>query len=195
MNILAHFYLAGESIPLQIGNFIADAVRGKQIEQFEEDVKEGIILHRAIDHFTDTHAIVKQSKDRIFPTYRHYSAVIMDIVYDHFLAKNFHQYHDVALADYTQKIYQNLEPYKDTFPDKARVMFEGMSKHDWLFHYQYIEEIQRPLSSLARRSSFQSNMEYALEDIKKDYEKYEEEFTLFFKELIEFCEQEKSKLL
>lgn len=191
MNLLAHFYLAGDNIPLQIGNFIADAVRGKQIEQFDDDIKEGIILHRAIDHFTDTHEIVKQSKDRLFPIYRHYSAVIMDIVYDHFLAKNFEKYHEVPLKDYTQKIYQNLTPHKDIFPEKAKIMFEGMSEYDWLFHYQYIEQIQRPLSSLAKRSSFQSNMEYALDDIKKDYEKYEEEFTLFFDELVKFCEKQK----
>ena len=89
MNLLAHFYLAGNDIPLQIGNFIADFVKGKQINDFDKKVQEGIILHRAIDHFTDTHEIVKQSKQRLFPTYRHYAAVIMDIAYDHFLAKNF----------------------------------------------------------------------------------------------------------
>ncbi len=194
MNTLAHFYLSGENIPWQIGNFIADFVKGKQIEQFNKNVQKGIILHRAIDHFTDTHEIVKQSKQRLFPKYRHYSAVIMDIAYDHFLAKNFHKYHELSLEDYSQKIYKNLIPHKNTFPEKAKKLFEGMVKYNWLSEYQYIDELQHPLNSLARRSSFESKMEYALDDIKNDYDKYDEEFVAFFKELIAFCENKKSHL-
>lgn len=191
MNILAHFYLAGESIPLQIGNFIADFVKGKQIDQFDESIKEGIILHRAIDHFTDTHEIVKKSKQRLFPTYRHYSAVIMDIVYDHFLAKKFSQYHEIKLEIYTQKIYNNLVPHVSIFPEKAQMVFQNMSKYDWLSQYQYIDGLEQSLSSMARRTVFESKMEHAIKDIEKDYEKYEEEFTLFFDELIKFCEDKK----
>lgn len=191
MNILAHFYLAGESIPLQIGNFIADFVKGKQIDQFDESIKDGIILHRAIDHFTDTHEIVKQSKQRLFPTYRHYSAVIMDIVYDHFLAKKFNEYHEVKLEIYTQKIYNNLAPHVKIFPPKAQIVFENMSKYDWLSQYQYIDGLQQSLSSMDRRTVFESKMENAVNDIQKDYGKYEEEFTLFFDELIRFCQDKK----
>src|SRR5450432_1821563 len=89
MNFLAHLYLSGDNPQVMIGNFIGDFVKGKNLtERFDTDVAKGIALHREIDWFTDTHIVVKQSKDRLRPKYRHYAGVIVDIFYDHFLAKN-----------------------------------------------------------------------------------------------------------
>lgn len=92
MNYLAHIYLSGEDDQLKIGNFIADSVKGRKFIGFPHQVKNGIILHRAIDTYTDSHPVVKKSVHRLFPVYSHYSAVIVDILYDHFLAANWHEY-------------------------------------------------------------------------------------------------------
>src|SRR5436190_842749 len=87
MNFLAHLYLSGDDADVMTGNFIGDFVRGRNLaEQFGEKIARGIELHRAIDAFTDHHSVVKQSKTRLRPKYGHYSGVIVDIFYDHFLA-------------------------------------------------------------------------------------------------------------
>lgn len=88
MNFLAHIYLSGNNDLIKIGNFMADGIRGNDYNQFPNEIKKGILLHRQIDTFTDSHAIYRKSKHRLHEKYGHYSGVIMDILYDHFLAKN-----------------------------------------------------------------------------------------------------------
>jgi acyl carrier protein phosphodiesterase len=92
MNFLAHIYLSGDNDLLKIGNFMADSIRGNQYLQYPDEIKKGILLHRFIDTFTDAHLIYRKSKHRLHEKYGHYSGVIMDIVYDHFLAKNWNHY-------------------------------------------------------------------------------------------------------
>ena len=94
MNFLAHIYLSGDDPELKIGNFIADAVKGKKYTTYPQKIQEGIILHRKIDSFTDAHPIVKKSASRLFSKYGHYNSVIVDILYDHFLAKNWKAHED-----------------------------------------------------------------------------------------------------
>ena len=88
MNFLSHLYLAGDSEELIIGNFIADAVKGSAFNQFSPGIQKGIVLHRKIDTFTDSHPVVELSKQRLRERYKKYASVIIDIYYDHYLAKN-----------------------------------------------------------------------------------------------------------
>ena len=97
MNYLAHIYLSGENDMLKIGNFIADSVKGKKYLDYPVSIQQGITLHRNIDEFTDSHPIVHQSVHRLFDKYSHYSTVIVDILYDHFLAANWQDFHETKL--------------------------------------------------------------------------------------------------
>ncbi len=108
MNFLAHIYLSGDNDFIKIGNFMADGIRGKQFEHFPEDVQKGIILHRFIDTYTDSHDIFRQSTKRLHEKYHHYAGVIVDIVYDHFLAKNWSKYSDENLEDFINRFYNSL---------------------------------------------------------------------------------------
>src|SRR5277367_1527199 len=101
MNFLAHLYLSGDNPKIKTGNFIGDFVKGKNLaDRFEKDIAKGIVLHREIDWFTDRHPVVKQSKDRLREKYRHYSGVIVDVFYDHFLARNWINYSSKSLSDF-----------------------------------------------------------------------------------------------
>ncbi len=83
MNYLAHLYLSGKSEELLIGNFIADSVKGAEIDKFSTEIKAGIVMHRLIDTYTDSHPIVSESKIRLREKYKKYSGVVVDIFYDH----------------------------------------------------------------------------------------------------------------
>src|SRR5688572_23110697 len=109
MNFLAHAYLSGDDEHVMAGNFFADFVKGKQaLQAFDTGIARGIALHRQIDSFTDTHAIVAESKKRLKPKYRHYAAVIVDVFYDHFLARNWNDYHHQPLEIYVRGVYATL---------------------------------------------------------------------------------------
>src|SRR5438477_11389856 len=105
MNFLAHIYLSGSDEQIMIGNFIADFVKGNKKNEYPSRIKKGIELHRLIDDFTDHHAITLRSKERIRQRQGKYAAVVIDIFYDHFLAKNFSEYHPQPLKEFSEKTY------------------------------------------------------------------------------------------
>jgi acyl carrier protein phosphodiesterase len=181
MNFLAHLYLSGSNQGVMVGNFIGDFVKGRRLEErFEKDVQVGIELHRHIDFFTDSHDIVSQSKKRLWPKYRHYAGVIVDIYYDHFLAKQWDAHHPELLPDYADRCYTVLQSNLSRLPEEVQFMLPYMIKGNWLVNYARLEGIHRALSGMARRTTFVSKMDEAVEDIKKDYDKFNEEFNEFF---------------
>lgn len=189
MNHLAHLYLSQHNVHLMVGNFIADHIKGKEMEKYAAPIQEGIRMHRAIDHFTDHHAIVKQSKERLYPKYGKYSAVIVDMFYDHVLAKNWADYSPISLEQFTQSAYQVLAAHKTVFNDRSRATFQHMSTHNWLLNYENLEGMRKAMNGLSNRASFRSKMEESVVDLEKDFALYEAEFKPFFQELFEFCQE------
>ncbi|MFT4739127.1 MAG: acyl carrier protein phosphodiesterase [Cyclobacteriaceae bacterium] len=189
MNFLAHLYLSFDDEDLMVGNFIGDFVKGKEIDSFNQSIRKGIVLHRKIDEFTDTHPVVMESKVRLRPQFSHYSPVISDMFFDHFLAKSWHNYHSTTLKEYTQAFYQLTKNYQDILPAKAANLLKYMSAGDWLYNYQHISGIHEALSGMARRTNFESKMELASVELEKNYTSYETEFLLFFPDLITECKQ------
>ncbi len=184
MNFLAHLYLSGADPKVKIGNFIGDFVKGRNLqEQFEPGILKGIALHREIDAFTDKHPIVLESKKRLRPKYRHYSPVIIDVFYDHFLAVNWATYSNQSLADFARESYATLEKHKALLPDQVNQMMPYMVKGNWLVNYSYTEGIHKTLSGMARRTPYESKMEEATEDLRLHYSDFQDEFSRFFPEL------------
>lgn len=167
-----------------IGNFIADSVKGKGFQDYPADIKNGILLHRFIDSYTDTHPVVEESKQRLRASYRKYAGVIVDVFYDHFLAVQWSQRHNQMLESFVSDTYQTLQDHNEILPDKIQFMLPYMVKHNWLLSYRETLGIGRALSGLSRRTSFESNMEYAVGDLEKNYALYEKEFNNFFPDLV-----------
>ena len=190
MNFLAHLYLSGDDPATMVGNFIGDFVKGRNaMEQFEPAIIRGIELHRAIDEFTDSHAVVTESKNRLRPKYRHYSGVIVDVFYDHFLARNWDQYHQELLPDFADKAYDTIQSYDSILPSDVKYMMPYMIKGNWLVSYSNPEGIHRALSGMARRTPYESKMEEATVDLVASYELFKSEFDAFFPELKSFSQK------
>ncbi len=186
MNHLAHLYLSQTDVNLMVGNFIADRVKGKDYQSYSEGIQKGIEMHRAIDTFTDEHPVVMQSKERLFPIYHKYASVIVDMFYDHILAKHWPDYSPIPLSLFAQNTYKVLQAKITEMPLASQQILHYMSTGDWLTAYATEEGMKRALSGLASRTKFESKMEYATEDLIRDYSLYEDEFVPFFKELIAF---------
>lgn len=183
MNFLAHIYLSGNNDLIKIGNFIADGIRGHDYEQFPIDVQKGILIHRAIDTFTDAHPIFRQSKHRLHEAYGHYSGVIMDIFYDHFLAKNWANYSDEKLEEYAERFYQSLRDNYDWLNPKTQAMMPSMIGRNWLASYATIEGIGMILFQMDHRTKNRVSMQNAVNELQEYYTEFETEFTTFFEEL------------
>lgn len=186
MNFLAHIYLSGNNKQITIGNFIADGIRGKKYLKYPKDIQTGILLHRQIDTFTDAHKTVRVSTKRLHKNYGHYSGVIVDILYDHFLAKNWNQYSNVPLAEYIEDFYTNLQDNFEILPSRIQKMMPYMISDNWLLSYASIEGIAKVLDGMNRRTQNRSQMNLAINELQEFYNDFEDEFTKFFDELIHF---------
>lgn len=183
MNFLAHIYLSGEKEEIKIGNFIADRVRGKQYLEYEPQIRKGILLHREIDTYTDFHPIFRRSKKKFVPVYNHYSGVITDVVYDHFLAKNWHRYASTPLEEYARDFYSLLYRNLTQLPEAIQRMYPIMVAENWLVTYKSVDGITRILTQMDRRTQNQSLMRFASKELVENYEVLETEFIRFFEEI------------
>lgn len=186
MNFLAHIYLSGDNDLIKIGNFMADGIRGKHFESYPLEVQKGIILHRSIDTFTDAHPIFRQSTKKLHEKYHHYSGVIVDVFYDHFLAKNWTKYSDEKLDDFVERFYQSLHDNYIILSERTKQIMPYMIEHNWLVSYQTVEGINRILTQMDQRTKNESKMRFATNELSEYYSEFEDEFNNFFQELILF---------
>lgn len=188
MNYLAHLFLSGQSEDLIVGNFIADSVKGRQYKNYSDGVRQGIILHRCIDTFTDSNEIVEQSKARLRPRYRKYAPIIVDIFYDHFLAANWKTYSSGTLNDYSKQIYRILKNNLDELPLKSVQFLGYMMQNNIPCAYASTEGVNKVLQGMSYRASFKSDMELAGEELVSHYAEFEEEFEEFFPMLQQYVQ-------
>ena len=194
MNYLAHIYLSGDDTMVAIGNFIADGIKGKKYERFDKKLQLGILLHRQIDYFTDTHPVVRQSSKRLHQKYSHYAGVIVDIFYDHFLAKHWKNYSNTPLHEYVDQFYQVLKVHYEILPMRIQHMLPYMTAENWLLNYASKDGIATVLNGMNKRTKYKSGMHLAIEDLNMYYDDFQQEFTLFFNDLMDFSEAKRKEL-
>ena len=194
MNFLAHIYLSGEDEGVTIGNFIADGIKGKRYQKYPQTIQKGILLHRAIDSYTDSHPTVRKSTKRLHENYGHYSGVIVDILYDHFLAKNWKDYHAVPLDTYVENFYQMLRNSYEVLPSRIQRMMPYMISDNWLLSYATVQGISKILDQMNVRTKGVSKMNFAVVELEEYYTEFEEEFTSFFAELISYSNNKLAQL-
>jgi len=179
MNFLGHFFLSGSSESLIIGNFIADFVKGKDYENYPPDIAEGILMHREIDSFTDNHESFKLSKKRISKNQLHFSGVVIDVFYDHYLAADFEAITGLDLDKYAREIYAIIDKHHDMLPEPSKYLFKYMKRDNWLERYSFVEGIERTLRGLSKRVKFKNNMADAVKDLEEHYNDLQKDFCEF----------------
>ena len=183
MNYLAHILLSGNNPEVMIGNFIADSIKGSKYNSYPPEIQKGILLHPHIDTATDAHPAFRTSTKRLHKNYGHYSGIIVDIFYDHFLAKNWADYSDLPLADYIQTFYKLLRDNFEILPENIQKMVPVMMEGNWLLIYAELEGIDRVLAGMNRRTKNRSGMDKAGQELKEFYPLFEADFKLVMKDL------------
>ena len=188
MNHLAHLFLSGQNDKWMVGNFIADAVKGKKYQLYDREIANGILIHRLIDTFTDGHELVRHSKSLLRPKYGLYAGVLVDMFYDHVLARNWTTYHSVPLASFAENAYRIFHLYFEILPDRNKVMLTYMQRENWLVNYSHLQGIERSLKGLSRRIRNNPGIDKAAWDLSLHYEQLKLDFEKFFPSLIRHVE-------
>ena len=190
MNFLAHIYLSGDSKDILIGNFIGDYVKGKKFTGYPEEVKHGIMLHRKIDSFTDSHILTHSSKKIISEKYGLYAGIVVDIFYDHFLSANWHLYSEIPLREYIQDRYRLLDSGFSIFPAGVKSWFPYFIKSKWLETYIHFNGLNMVFKRMSYRTSLPDHSEYAVSQLKENYDFLKENFIEFFTDLREMVQKD-----
>lgn len=185
MNFLAHAFLSGDDDDMLVGNFIADAVKGKKFRRYKEGIRNGILLHREIDTFTDRHPVFLRSKQRIQHRYDKFSGVIIDIYYDHFLAVDWDRFSGNELSEFALHVYKLMLEHYKLLPARSKRILPYMIIHNWLVGYSRFDDLQWVFNGMSRRSrKYNSGMEDAVDSLKEHYDAFREDFRAFFPDMI-----------
>lgn len=189
MNYLGHAYLSFNSPQILVGNMISDFVKGKGKFVFSGNVQKGIALHRQIDEFTDTHPATKKAMELFRPFYRLYSAPIMDILFDHFLANDQDLFDNASLKQFTQNTYRQLEQNSVHLPNRFLQAFTYMKAEDWLYNYRYPEGMRKSLYGLVRRASFIKESDTAYKLFLDNHDYLNDCYREFFPDVKQYAKQ------
>jgi len=192
MNYLAHIYLAEDSDESVIGNLLGDFVKGPVGNEFTPGIAKGIITHRKVDVFTDSHEKFLASKKLISPERRRFAGIIIDLTFDHFLAKNWSEYSSSELPLFIKETYELLARNRSILPEKLQGFLPRMIDEDWLGSYRELEGIGETMDRISRRLNrrFQreNTLAGAVEEVESNYPELERNFSSFFPEVISFVE-------
>lgn len=190
MNYLAHLYLSGESEKILVGNFIGDYVKGNRYLQYHDEIAKGIILHRHIDSFTDQHALHKAAKRYFRDDFGHYAGIVVDFIYDHFLAHNWTSYAGISLAWFAKGVHSVLLSHFTHLPLRVQGFLPFLIQNRRLESYATVDGIIQSMQIMGKYSSLPSKSEIARKILLKHYDELQTNFTDFMNEVMVYVKDE-----
>ena len=179
MNFLAHAWLAGESPADRLGGLMGDFVKGMLPAGLPPDVAEGVRLHRRIDVFAETHPAFQRSRARVSPERRRVAGVMVDMFYDHFLARHWDRFHGVPLEHFSAAMYALMEANGGLLPPRLAAILPRMRESDWLGSYRSADVIAMALDRMAHRLRRANPLTGSGAELFADYAGFEADFFEF----------------
>lgn len=193
LNYLAHIFLSGSNPQVKVGNFIGDFVKGSQFNNYPDSIRQGIILHRKIDAFTDSHEVVKETVNFLRPAFGRYSAIIVDMYFDYFLAVNFSIYSSKSLHFFAFEFYFSAILNYKHLPVRVKgFIFHFVSSHR-LYKYSTLSGLQNSLQIMANYKTSAIKPEKTIRFLEENRLEIESRFHLFFPDLVAFAKGEIDK--
>ncbi|MDG1358072.1 MAG: ACP phosphodiesterase [Akkermansiaceae bacterium] len=191
MNYLAHLVLADDSDASRIGNLLGDFTKGtiaSLAEIYPAEIIRGIKMHRAVDRFTDSHPVFKNTKLLLESKRRRFSGVIIDIIFDHHLSVHWQDYHHQPLESFIQDIYQAIDNHPEWQAGRLAEIFPSMKHENWLHTYNSIEGIALTLDRVSRRGKRTAQIADGIIDLRENYAQFEANFRTFMPSLLDFTD-------
>ncbi|GAB6407423.1 acyl carrier protein phosphodiesterase [Pseudomonas sp. MHK4] len=187
MNYLAHLHLGGQRPGQLLGSLYGDFVKGRLQGQFDPEIEAAIQLHRSIDVFTDRHPLVDTALSRFSLTRRRYAGIVLDVFFDHCLARDWRLYADRPLALFTSDVYRVLST-QSQLPERLAKIAPHMVANDWLGSYQEFEVLEQVLRGISRRLTRPEELAAAMQELRELYEPLSDDFRLFYPQLQDFAQ-------
>ena len=184
MNWLAHLYLSEPNPRFRIGNLLPDLVPMSALSGLSPDLMRGVRQHRRIDAFTDTHPVVRRSISRVGPDFRRFGGILVDIFYDHFLARDWLSFSSTPLEIFIAEFYASLDGCRSEIPSEALVHLERMQEMNWLYSYREVSGIRTALDRLGLRLRRPVPLGEAISVLQENYDVLYGDFSVFFPELV-----------
>lgn len=193
MNYLAHIYLASQSDHAMLGAMLGDFVKADFAGKYGAEMEREILIHRKVDAYTDSHPVVKAARQKFDETRRRYAGIVLDVFYDHVLAKNWSSYSSTPLPDFIQDFYRALNANRALLPDRLAEIAPMIVEQDWLGEYQDFAGFETTVRRISGRLSRNGNLlRDGLLDVRANYEFLCDGFDEFFPELIRFAEDQRA---
>jgi len=189
MNFLAHAFLARDDADLMLGSLMGDFVKGPLDDRYGPAITRGLILHRSVDTYTDSHALVARSRARVGPARRRYAGILVDLFYDHYLARNWSEYTTVPLDRFTDSVYANLLTRSHLLPERLQRIAPHMARTDWLGSYRDTAAVGEALDRIGSRLKRGNGLLGSVEDLVENYAGLEQDFRAFFPEAMQFAQK------
>lgn len=194
MNHLAHFHLASlnrhiDPCESMIGSFLGDYVKGQLSGEYPAGIEAGIELHRRIDAYTDRHAVVKLGYQTFEPPLRRYAPIITDLVYDHFLAKNWDEHYHTSLEEFNRHIFDLCEDLMHHLPKNASITLSTMRHRSTLLNTVDPDFIKYSLKHISTRLKRANPLADAYNQVLGTMPSLEKHFSAFFPEVQAFATQ------
>ncbi len=182
MNFLAHLHLARPEPASRLGNLLGDFVRGRPDERFSPPIWRGIMHHRHLDAFTDTHPRWRQSRSRLSRDRVRFAGIVVDVFYDHFLSRHWERFAPggQALGEFIDACHRDLRDAAPLGPDDANTVIERMTRQGWLASYASLDGIDEAMRRISRRSPRLGPMAGAIADLEAHYPAFETDFLAFY---------------
>jgi acyl carrier protein phosphodiesterase len=189
MNYLAHLHLGGQRPGQLLGSLYGDFVKGRLQGQFDPEIEAAIQLHRSIDMFTDRHPLVDVSLSRFSLTRRRYAGIVLDVFFDHCLARDWALYADQPLEHFTSDVYRVLAA-EPQLPGRLAQIAPHMAANDWLGSYRDFAVLEQVLRGISRRLTRPEELAGAMQELRLLYEPLSEDFRVFYPELQMFSQEQ-----
>lgn len=189
MNYLAHLYLAGPAAADRVGGLMGDFVRGPLPGVLPADLAAGVALHRAIDAWADTHPAFQASRVRVSTARRRVAGIMVDLFYDHFLARDWSRHHDLPLITFTALAYAETAARAEALPERLAQQLPNMRQYDWLASYADPANIGYALDRMAQRLRQPNPLVGSGEELLRDYTGFAADFAVFLPDAVRFAEE------
>lgn len=186
MNYLVHLYLCDADPDHRLGTLMGDFVKGRLLPDLPAGLARGIEHHRQVDSFAHRNEACRRSKGRIDPAFGHCRAIMVDIFYDHFMARQWQRHAGQPLPPFAREIYTLLEENFSRLPPGLQTIAPRMIAHDWLTSYQEERVVGRVLERLAARLRYPNRMAEGLPELQRNYRELEGDFEEFLAAAVVF---------
>ncbi len=165
MNHLAHALIAVRTGTSIVGNLLGDFVKGRPGDAWHGELLRGIRVHRAVDAFVDDHPAFARSRARIAPARRRFAGILVDIGYDHVLARGWDVWGEGTLRRFADRVYRDLEAAGDALPERMRRFRRYMVDTDLLVAYGRRDGVAAALAGMSGRMRRPNPLAAGVEDI------------------------------